>query len=218
MTPAIGPASAGSGRGPDGESEAVADANRDTEVDADAAGEGEGASFRLHERTADTTSKAAAVLFIGAPTQAKGSPRYDTREPSARAKRDQIASPCNKLAHVRRCRVRSRYHDGTVAGSSKDRITSPVDLTDVARETDRALQTSSEVRRHVPLAAVPWLTFTLDQLRELPLDTRAGYVVSLIDGRSTVEMISVISGMDIDEVTGIFAKLLELGAIELRGA
>ena len=100
---------------------------------------------------------------------------------------------------------------------SKDRITSPVDLTEAARESERLLQTSSEVRRHVPLAAVPWLTFTLDQLRELPLDTRAGYLVSLIDGRSTVEMISVISGMDVDEVTGIFARLLELGAIELRG-
>jgi hypothetical protein len=53
-------------------------------------------------------------------------------------------------------------------------------------------------------------------LCELPLDHRAGYVVSLIDGRSTVEMIVDIAMLPEGEALMILGDLRRLGAIELR--
>jgi hypothetical protein len=66
--------------------------------------------------------------------------------------------------------------------------------------------------------AVPWLVVTYDELQRLPLHPRAGFVVSLIDGRCTVEMLLDVSGMREDETLDILAELLRLGAIELRDA
>jgi hypothetical protein len=101
-------------------------------------------------------------------------------------------------------------------GTSQDRIAAPVNPTEAAREKEHELDESSEVRPVVSRCKVPWLIITLDRLRELPLDTRAGYLVSMIDGRSTIEYIATISGIPVGEVTAIFAKLLTLGAVELR--
>jgi hypothetical protein len=75
---------------------------------------------------------------------------------------------------------------------------------------------SSAVRPLVPLYAVPWLAISAVGLRSLPLDARAAYLLSLVDGQCTVELILDICDMDRDEALGIVAHLLELGAIELR--
>jgi hypothetical protein len=72
------------------------------------------------------------------------------------------------------------------------------------------------VRPVVPTYAIPWLVVTLDDLRRMPLDPRAGFVISLIDGRSSVEAIADMSGMELGALMAILAKLFELGAIELR--
>ncbi len=101
-----------------------------------------------------------------------------------------------------------------------DRITPTVDLAPLARtsEDESALSPPSQVRI-VPLgAAVPWLMVTLDELRELPIDPRAAYLVSLVDGQCSVEMIADVAGMPRAEVAGVFAMLARLGAVELRDA
>jgi hypothetical protein len=77
---------------------------------------------------------------------------------------------------------------------------------------------SSDIRRVVPLASVPWVIATHEQLLALPLDSRAGFVLSLIDSRCTVEMILDIAGLPEDEAIGILDNLRELGAIELNDA
>ena len=101
--------------------------------------------------------------------------------------------------------------------SSRDRITIPVDLGQLARESERDLRaTESDVRAVVPVHAVPWLVVTHDQLCRLPLDSRAGFLVSLLDGRCTVEMLLDIAGMPEDDVIQLLRSLLDLGAIELR--
>jgi hypothetical protein len=101
--------------------------------------------------------------------------------------------------------------------SSQDRITPPVDLRDAARATERKIEVpESRGRPLVPSYAVPWLMVTNDELRELPLDHRAGFLVSLIDGACSVEMLADISGLGLDEVAAIFALLVRLGAVELR--
>ena len=76
----------------------------------------------------------------------------------------------------------------------------------------------SAVRPTVPLSAVPLLAVTVERVRFLPLDARAAYLLSLVDGECTVEMILDICGSELrcDEALGILALLLHLGAIELH--
>jgi hypothetical protein len=89
----------------------------------------------------------------------------------------------------------------------------------LASDSEREFEAaSSDIRPLVPLHAVPWLIMTLDQVRLMPLDSRAGRVLSLIDGRSTTEMILDMSGIQEDEAVAILARMLELGVIEIRDA
>ena len=99
---------------------------------------------------------------------------------------------------------------------SEDRKTLPVDLrefdtVDIAEEWD-----SGEVRPLVPMKAVPWLVMTLEQIRALPVDHRAGFILSLIDGRCSVEMILDMAGLPEQLALRILATLMSHGAIELR--
>jgi hypothetical protein len=103
--------------------------------------------------------------------------------------------------------------------SSSARITSPVDLSRAPPESAPEFEAAdSDIRPLVRLIAVPWLIVTYDDLQKLPLDPSAGFVVSLIDGRCTVEMLLDISGMREDETIRIIGELVRLGAVELRDA
>ncbi|MGH7296398.1 MAG: hypothetical protein ACRELB_15780 [Polyangiaceae bacterium] len=100
---------------------------------------------------------------------------------------------------------------------SSDRITVPADLRQVAHDTEREFQAAdSHVRMAVPLHSVPWLVMTYEELRALPLDNRAGFLVSLIDGRCTVEVLLDVAGIPEDEVCDLLADLALQGAIEFR--
>ena len=59
---------------------------------------------------------------------------------------------------------------------------------------------------------------TIEGLRFLPLDARTAYVISLVDGHCSVEVILDICESELprDEALAILAHLLQLGAIELR--
>ncbi|MGH7294475.1 MAG: hypothetical protein ACRELB_06070 [Polyangiaceae bacterium] len=93
----------------------------------------------------------------------------------------------------------------------------PVDLRQAARDSEREIEvTASDVRPLVPLHAVPWLIVTYDALRTMPLDSRAGFVVSRIDGQCTVEVLLDLCGLREDETLRILAALVRLGAIELH--
>jgi hypothetical protein len=88
-----------------------------------------------------------------------------------------------------------------------------------ARDSDSEFAAAgSDIRSVVSLRAVPWLLVTYDDLRELPLDSRAGFVASLVDGKCTVEMLLDVSGMPEDETLDILRELVRLGAVELRDA
>jgi hypothetical protein len=63
---------------------------------------------------------------------------------------------------------------------------------------------------------IPVLLVSPGELAKLPLDHRAGFVLSLLDGQTTVEGIVDASGMPTEEVLGIVAHLLEMSAIALR--
>lgn len=98
--------------------------------------------------------------------------------------------------------------------TSSARPRTPLDSEAVS--DDDLAGSTREARPPVPLLTVPWLAVTLEGLRSLPLDSRAAYVLSLVDGQCPVEVILDICDMDRDEVLAILAHLLELGAIQLR--
>lgn len=70
----------------------------------------------------------------------------------------------------------------------------------------------------MPLRAVPWLVMTMDQVKGLPLDPRAGLIISLIDGLCTIEMILDMSGIPENEAIDILGRMMELKVIVLRDA
>ena len=99
-----------------------------------------------------------------------------------------------------------------MANTRRERITLPNDISGLAQDTEREFTAaSSDIRRVLPIAAVPWLIATHEELLALPLDGRAGFVLSLIDGRCTVEMILDIAGLPEDEAIDILNSLRQLG-------
>jgi hypothetical protein len=66
-----------------------------------------------------------------------------------------------------------------------------------------------------PLASVPRLTVTRSQLMAMPLDHRAGFVVSFVDGTYTVEMILDVCPMPRDRALAILGELEAKGIINL---
>ncbi len=69
----------------------------------------------------------------------------------------------------------------------------------------------------VPLSGIPFLAVTAEGLRFLPLDAGAAYLLSLVDGRSTFEVILGICDIRRDQALAVLAYLVQVGAIELRG-
>ncbi len=63
---------------------------------------------------------------------------------------------------------------------------------------------------------MPWLIASQEELLALPLDSRAGVVLSLVDGRCTVEMILDITGLPEDQAIDVLEGLRQLGVIELH--
>jgi hypothetical protein len=103
-----------------------------------------------------------------------------------------------------------------LGSEKKDRITPAVDLAGLARSAEREpLAPASDVRPVVSSSMVPRVVVTLDELRDLPIDARAAFLVSLADGHCSVETIADVAGMPKDEVAAIFATLVQLGAVEL---
>jgi hypothetical protein len=99
---------------------------------------------------------------------------------------------------------------------NRERITIP-DLTPFGRRDELAFDAAgSEIRPVVSLRAVPWLVVTYDEVRSLALDSRDGFVLSLVDGRLSVEAILDVAGFPEDETVGILVRLVRLGVIELR--
>jgi hypothetical protein len=78
--------------------------------------------------------------------------------------------------------------------------------------------TSGTYRRRVTLEAVPRLRVSPTTLRSLPLDHRAGFLVWLIDGVSTVEAILDACPMTREHVLAMLGVLAAHGVISLDDA
>lgn len=86
-----------------------------------------------------------------------------------------------------------------------------------AGDIDAALALADRIpaRERLPLTAVPVVTVTADSLMKLPLDHRAGFMLTRIDGISNVQSIIDISAMPVEEAMQILEKLLTVGALGL---
>ena len=106
----------------------------------------------------------------------------------------------------------------TGVGNS-ERITIPQDMSELARAADRGEAEpppSGVVSGVVSLDAVPWLHIPYDELLAMPLDARQGFLLSLVDGRCTVEMITDMSGLPRDEVVTMLQELVTMRVLTLR--
>jgi hypothetical protein len=66
-----------------------------------------------------------------------------------------------------------------------------------------------------PRQSAPKLIASRATIAKAPIDTRTAFVLSLVDGRNSVEAIIDMSGMRADEVNTILARLGRLGLITL---
>ena len=92
-------------------------------------------------------------------------------------------------------------------GARHDRRTVPEGL----RDDDASRDTSPP-----SLASVPRLVLAQDDVMRLALDHREGFLLSLIDGRTTVETLLELAAMPRKEVLRLLARWLAMGVIKLR--
>lgn len=71
-------------------------------------------------------------------------------------------------------------------------------------------------RPKLSLAAIPRRAMGEAELRSLPLDHRAGFVLAHIDGLTSVRTLVDVCGMSHDMLAGVVERLLALRAIVLR--
>ena len=74
----------------------------------------------------------------------------------------------------------------------------------------------SEDARAIALDGVPLLTVSFAELRTMALDHRGGFLISLIDGTSSVEMILDVCGMPPNEALVILKSFSEQGIIAIK--
>jgi hypothetical protein len=86
----------------------------------------------------------------------------------------------------------------------------------LAARVDRTLS-EKYVEQLGSMESVPRLAISLERLVSLSLDHRAGFLLSLVDGSSSIALLLDLSGMTASEVLGMLVDLKERGIITLRG-
>jgi twitching motility two-component system response regulator PilH len=98
-----------------------------------------------------------------------------------------------------------------VAGRRSEPLHHPLDLENAPTGTP-----TREIRALVSPSMVPRLIVTVDELRDLPLDPRAAFLVSLVDGRCSVGTIADVAGIAAKDAVGIFVMLVQLRVVDLK--
>jgi hypothetical protein len=106
--------------------------------------------------------------------------------------------------------------------TTRTRVGSAAEVAEIRRlyaagQIEAAMKLADQVRARdrIPLTAVPVVTVTPDALMKLPLDARAGFVLTRIDGYSNVQDVIDMSAMPADEAMVLLEKLETLGALAL---
>lgn len=89
--------------------------------------------------------------------------------------------------------------------------------TSMRRKRESEVPTERRMTVAVPLfECVPVVALELQEMKNVPLGTRAAFLVSRIDGVSTVGTLFDVCGMSEEESLDILNDLLELGIVVLR--
>lgn len=86
----------------------------------------------------------------------------------------------------------------------------------VCAESCRGILKQMYITRIGPLDRVPLVMVARDQMRWLSIDHRAGFVLSLVDGVSSIEMILDVSGMAVLDALRILSELAQQRIISFR--
>ena len=86
----------------------------------------------------------------------------------------------------------------------------------VCAESCRGILKQMYITRIGPLDRVPLVMVARDQMRWLSIDHRAGFVLSLVDGVSSLEMILDVSGMPVLDALRILSELAQQRIISFR--
>jgi hypothetical protein len=86
----------------------------------------------------------------------------------------------------------------------------------VCAESCRGILKQMYITRIGPLDRVPLVMVARDQMRWLSIDHRAGFVLSLVDGVSSLEMILDVSGMPLLDALRILSELAQQRIISFR--
>ncbi len=166
------------------------------------------------ENTVFAPARAAAAL-----TAPSNRPRALSEHPPAVAVADAAPAPMSAADTVREMRDRFSLGDYTGAlvladGLLDDDPNNPEvkECAENCRQVLRQMYTA----RIGPLDRVPVVTVARDQLRWLSIDHRAGFVLSHIDGVSTLELILDVSGMPLLDALRILCELAQQRIISFR--
>jgi hypothetical protein len=88
--------------------------------------------------------------------------------------------------------------------------------TDVTGKVAEVPPSSGTYRRNVTLDCIPRIAISAADLRALPLDHRAGFLMWLIDGKSTVEAILDACPISHDHALAMLGVLAAHGVITLE--
>lgn len=110
--------------------------------------------------------------------------------------------------------------DSTDSTTARTRLGSAAEIAEIRRlyaeghvQSALALAERVSARERVPLDSVPVVTVTREALLALPLDHRAGFMLTRIDGTSKVKAILDIAAMPSDEALALLGTLETLGAL-----
>ena len=106
--------------------------------------------------------------------------------------------------------------DDVLFGDPSDDRASHVELKiDRPEEDGRSTEPDLEVAGNY-LLLVPYIAISDEDLTVLPLDHREGFLLSRVDGRSTIETILDVCAMPEDEALEILLSLVDRGIISVR--
>ncbi len=130
------------------------------------------------------------------------------------------ASTSPGAGDVREMNDRVSLGDYSGALAIAERLLEIDDSNDEARacaESCRSVLKQMYTARIGPLAGVPTVNISREQMRWLSIDHRAGFVLSLVDGVSSCEMILDVSGMPELDALRILSELVQQRIISIRG-
>ncbi len=87
------------------------------------------------------------------------------------------------------------------------------------RSVDRSVRPGAgqitQIRSRGASDAVPRVIVQPGRMRDLPIDPRVAFLLSRIDGESSIETLVDVTGFRAEEVVTLLARLVQLGAVAM---